>query len=71
MRYVSQVTALGDKIDEIPQRMRSTFPDIREELFWDLYKTASKPSFPLRGSIKPLTGLANCREIDPKRSHVI
>jgi hypothetical protein len=34
-------------------------------------ETVLKPSFPLRGSIKPLTGLANCREIDPKRSHVI
>jgi hypothetical protein len=41
---VSQVTALGDKIDELPQRMRSSFPDIQDELFWRLYKAASKYS---------------------------
>lgn len=41
MKYSWAYLSVGDKINELPGRMRASFPEITDELFWTLYATAS------------------------------
>ena len=44
MRYASEATDLGAKIDDMPERRRESFPEIQDEHFWQIYAVASKYS---------------------------
>ncbi len=44
MKYVTEVTSLGDKINDMPERLRVNFPEIQDETFWELYTIASRYS---------------------------
>ena len=44
MRYAREATELGDRIDDLPERRRASFPEIQDETFWLLYSVASKYS---------------------------
>ncbi len=41
MKFSWAYLSIGDKINELPGRMRASFPEITDELFWSLYATAS------------------------------
>ncbi len=53
MKYSWAYLSVGDKINELPGRMRASFPEITDELFWTLYATAS------RFSLLHVTGFYN------------
>jgi O-methyltransferase len=44
MRFASEATELGERIDQLPERCRDNFPDIQDEMFWQLYAVASRYS---------------------------
>jgi hypothetical protein len=37
----ASAAVLGDELDRLPGRMRSSFPEIADEVFWKLYAAAS------------------------------
>jgi len=41
VKPVSTCIVLGEDLDRLPGRMRANFPEITDELFWQLYSTAS------------------------------
>ena len=44
MRYITEMTDLGIKINDMPERRRESYPELKDELFWKLYGVASKYS---------------------------
>jgi O-methyltransferase len=42
MKFAWAYVSIGDKINELPGRMRASFPEITDELFWAMYATASQ-----------------------------